>query len=74
MGYNHMFDPENMEKLKERNSVLTGYSMRSWEYLRNGLHQQQGTAIYFEQARMDNMAYLAVCLLTIVIACVMLVV
>lgn len=74
LGYNHMFDPENMEKLKERNSVLTGYSMRSWEYLRNGLHQQQGTAIYFEQARMDNMAYLAVCLLTIVIACVMLVV
>ena len=73
MGYSHMFDPENVEKLKERNSVLTGYSMRSWEFLKNGLYRQQGTAIYYEQACVDNTVYLAVCLLTILIACVMLV-
>lgn len=73
MGYSHMFDPENVEKLRERNSVLTGYSMRSWEFLKNGLYRQQGTAIYYEQACVDNTVYLAVCLLTILIACVMLV-
>lgn len=74
VGFNHMFDQENVDKFMRRDSILTGYSITGLEYLKGGLHQKQGKEIYFEQNRIDNICYLYVCLLAAFIACILFVI
>ena len=62
IGFNHLFDPENIVKLEEREKLLPGYSLKAWEFLKDGPQVTEGKDIYFEYNKSINIIFLWICL------------
>lgn len=62
LGYNYMFDDGNLEKLEAREQVLKeyGYSLHSWDFLKDGLFVAGCKEIYYEVYRRDNLVFLGI--------------
>ena len=62
VGFNHLFDPENIAKLEEREKLIPGYWLGAWYFLKEGPQVTEGKDIYFEYNRLINTAFLWICL------------
>lgn len=62
VGFNHLFDPENVAKLQEREKLIPGYWLGAWYFLKEGPQVTEGKDIYFEYNRLINTAFLWICL------------
>ena len=62
IGFNHLFDPENITKLEEREKQLPGYSLQAWEFLKEGPQVTEGKDIYFEYNQSINLIFLWICI------------
>ena len=62
IGFNHLFDPENIAKLEEREKQLPGYWLGAWYFLKDGPQVTEGADIYFEYNRLVNTVFLWICL------------
>ena len=51
IGFNHLFDAENITKLEEREKLLPGCSLKAWEFLRDGPHDSRGHPLSDNQNR-----------------------
>ena len=71
VGFNHLFDPENVAKLQEREKLIPGYWLGAWEFLKEGPQVTEGTDIYFEYNRLINTAFLWICLSALLLGCIM---
>ncbi len=71
VGFNHLFDPENVAKLQEREKLIPGYWLGAWEFLKEGPQVTEGTDIYFEYNRLRNTAFLWICLSALLLGCIM---
>ena len=71
VGFNHLFDPENIAKLEERERLLPGYWLGAWYFLKEGPQVTEGTDIYFEYNRLINTAFLWICLSALLFGCIM---
>ena len=71
VGFNHLFDPENVAKLQEREKLIPGYWLGAWEFLKEGPQVTEGKDIYFEYNRLINTAFLWICLSALLLGCIM---
>ena len=71
VGFNHLFDPENVAKLQEREKLIPGYWLGAWEFLKEGPQVTEGTDIFFEYNRLINTAFLWICLSALLLGCIM---
>ena len=71
VGFNHLFDPENIAKLQEREKLIPGYWLGAWEFLKEGPQVTEGKDIYFEYNRLINTAFLWICLSALLLGCIM---
>ena len=62
VGFNHLFDPENVAKLEEREKLIPGYWLGAWYFLKEGPQVTEGKDIYFEYNRTINLVFLRICL------------
>ena len=62
VGFNHLFDPENIAKLQEREKLIPGYWLGAWEFLKEGPQVTEGKDIYFEYNKSINTIFLWICL------------
>lgn len=60
VGYPYIFDSDNIKRLKNREQILKGYSLKSWEFLKNGLYVTDGREIYYEIYQMENLVLLGI--------------
>ena len=67
LGYPYIFDSGNIKKLKNREHILKGYSLESWEFLKDGLIVTEGKEIYYEIYQMENFVFLGVCILSFIL-------
>ena len=67
LGYPYIFDSGNIKKLKNREQILKGYSLESWEFLKDGLIVTEGKEIYYEIYQMENFVFLGVCILSFIL-------
>ena len=73
VGFNHLFDPENIAKLQERERLIPGYWLGVWEFLKEGPQVTEGKDIYFEYNKLLNIIFLWICLSALLLGCIMLV-
>ena len=71
VGFNHLFDPENVAKLQERERLLPGYWLGSWEFLKAGPQVTEGKDIYFEYNRLINLTFLRICVSALLLCAIM---
>ena len=71
VGFNHLFDPENIKKLEEREKQLPGYSLKAWEFLKEGPQVTEGKDIYFEYNRWINIIFLWICISALLLCAIM---
>ena len=71
IGFNHLFDPENVKKLEEREKLLPGYSLKAWEFLKEGPEVTEGKDIYFEYNKSINIIFLWICLSALLLCAIM---
>ena len=71
IGFNHLFDPENIKKLEEREKQLPGYSLKAWEFLKEGPQVTEGKDIYFEYNRWINIIFLWICISALLLCAIM---
>ena len=71
IGFNHLFDPENIVKLEEREKLLPGYSLKAWEFLKEGPQVTEGKDIYFEYNKSVNIIFLWICLSALLLCAIM---
>ena len=67
VGYPYIFDSDNIKRLKNREQILKGYSLESWEFLKDGLIVTEGKEIYYEIYQMENFVFLGVCILSFIL-------
>lgn len=70
-GFPHLFDPENIAKLKEREKLLPGYSLTVWEFLKDGPQVTEGKDIYFEYNKLINTIFLWISISALLLGCMM---
>ena len=64
IGFPHMFDPDNIIKLRNREKAMKEYSLDYWiETLKNGEQRQKGMAFYYELNLIENKAIICVFIL-----------
>ncbi len=73
VGFNHLFDSENIAKLQERERLLPGYWLGAWYFLKDGPQVTEGKDIYFEYNKLLNIIFLWICLSALLLGCIMLV-
>ena len=71
IGFNHLFDPENIAKLEEREKLLPGYSLKAWDFLKDGPQVTEGKDIYFEYNKSVNIIFLWICLSALLLCAIM---
>ena len=71
VGFNHLFDPENIAKLEEREKLIPGYWLGAWYFLKEGPQVTEGKDIYFEYNRLINTAFLWICLSALLLCAIM---
>lgn len=71
VGFNHLFDPENIAKLQERERLLPGYWLGAWEFLKDGPQVTEGKDIYFEYNKSVNIIFLWICLSALLLCAIM---
>lgn len=67
VGYPYIFDSENMNKLKDREHLLKGYSLDAWDFLKDGLHVTEGKKIYYKIYQKENLVFLGICILSFIL-------
>ena len=67
VGYPYIFDSENMNKLKDREHLLKGYSLDAWDFLKDGLHVTEGKKIYYKIYQKENLVFLGICVLSFIL-------
>lgn len=67
VGYPYIFDSENMNKLKDREHLLKGYSLDAWDFLKEGLHVTEGKKIYYKIYQKENLVFLGICILSFIL-------
>lgn len=64
IGYPHIFDSDNIVKLRNREEAMKEYSLDYWmESLKNGEQRQKGTDFYYEFNLIENKAIICVFIL-----------
>lgn len=71
IGFNHLFDPENIAKLEEREKQLPGYSLYAWKYLEGGPIVTEGKDNFFEYNQTINYYLLWICFSALLLGCIM---
>lgn len=71
IGFNHLFNPENIAKLEEREKQLHGYSLYAWKYLEDGPIVTEGKDNFFEYNQSINYYLLWICFSALLLGCIM---
>ncbi len=67
IGFSHLFDPENITRLKEREQLMPGYSLEYWYFLKDGEQITEGKEIYHKVAHKTNVLFWGICLFSLLL-------
>lgn len=67
LGYNYILDPENEAKLKIRDEAMKGYSLSSWDFLKDGIVVNNLKDTYHEIDRRENLIFICICVLALIL-------
>lgn len=71
IGYPHIFDAENLQKLRLREASTGDYSLDYWiETLKDGIRCENGADLYYDYYIIENKIYSGVLVLSLLLLCI----